>query len=416
MKMQKRILAGLVFGAAVLGGTALQQSNKRVDQDFQTMTWNDVLNEAKGQTVNWFMWGGSETINRFVDTTYGTELKKYGVTLNRVPLGDTVDAVNKVLGEKQAAKNMSGSVDAIWINGENFKTAKQGKLLFEGWAGKLPNAKFVDWKNPSIANDFGFPIDGAESPWGSAQWQYVYDSARVKDSSLPKSFKALLRWAKAHPGRFTFPAPPNYLGNRLLRMMLLELAGGRKNFNGAFNENTWNKASPVLWAYLKDIKPYLWRKGETFPKDQADLNQLFANGEIDFTISQDKGGIASAVETGILPKTSRLFLFNAGTIADYNYIGIPYNAANKAAALVLANALLEPALQAQMASPKTIGFGLGIDPNRLSSADKAIIEKELVAGPYTLAPGLLASKAIGDLAAEYDKRVQDGFKSNILGQ
>ena len=109
-------------------------------------------------------------------------------------------------------------------------------------------------------------------------------------------------------------------------------------------------------------------------------------------------------------------MFNAGIIADYNYIGIPYNATNKAAALVLANALLEPALQAQMASPKTIGFGLGIDPNRLSSADKAIIEKELVAGPYTLAPGLLASKAIGDLVAEYDKHVQDGFKTNILGQ
>ena len=135
------------------------------------MRWTDVLKEARGQTVNWFMWGGSETINSFVDQTYGNELKKYGVTLKRVPLADTVDAVNKVIGEKQAGKNSSGSVGAIWINGESFKTAKQGKLLFEGWAAKLPNAKYVDWKNPSIAVDFGFPVDGAESPWGSAQWQ-----------------------------------------------------------------------------------------------------------------------------------------------------------------------------------------------------------------------------------------------------
>jgi putative spermidine/putrescine transport system substrate-binding protein len=160
----------------------------------------------------------------------------------------------------------------------------------------------------------------------------------------------------------------------------------------------------------------LWRNGQTFPKDAADLDQLFANGEVDFTISQDKGGITSAVEAGKLPKTSKLFLFDAGTIADYNYVGIPYNAANKAAALVLANALLEPKLQIQMASPKTIGFGLGIDPNKLRASDKTGLEKVLVAGAYTLPPNVLASKAIGDLVAEYDKRVQDGFKSIILGQ
>lgn len=355
------------------------------------MRWTDVLKEARGQTVNWFMWGGSETINSFVDQTYGNELKKYGVTLKRVPLADTVDAVNKVIGEKQAGKNSSGSVDAIWINGENFKTAKQGKLLFEGWAAKLPNAKYVDWKNPSIAFDFGFPVDGAESPWGSAQWQYVYDTARIKDAELPKSFAALLAWAKAHPGRFTFPAPPNYLGNRLLRMMLLELSGGREAFEGAFNESTWNAKAPALWAYLKEIKPFLWRNGQTFPKDAADLDQLFANGKVDFTISQDKGGITSAIEAGKLPKTSKLFLFDAGTIADYNYVGIPFNAANKAAALVLANALLEPKLQIQMASPKTIGFGLGIDPNKLRAGDNNALGKVLVAGAYTLLPNLLAS-------------------------
>lgn len=416
MKKRNWMLTSAIGITVALTGMASLQSAKTVDKDFVSMKWSEVQREARGQTVNWFMWGGSESINRFVDQTYGTELKKYGVTLKRVPLNDTVDAVNKVLGEKLAGKNAGGSVDAIWINGENFKTAKQGKLLFEGWATKLPNARFVDWKNPSVAFDFGYAVDGAESPWGSAQWQYVYDTSRISEAQLPKSFSALLAWAKAHPGRFTFPAPPNYLGNRLLRMMLFELSGGREVFNGAFNEKIWLEKSPALWAYLREIRPYLWRAGQTFPKDAADLDQLFVNNEIDFTASQEKGGITSAVKAGRLPKTSKLFLFDAGTIADYNYIGIPYNAANKAAALLLANVLLEPKLQLKMANPNSIGFGLGIDPNKLSNANKIALSQVLVAGAYTLPPNLLAAKAIGDIAAEYDKRVQDGFKSIILGQ
>ena len=410
------LVTGLTVGAALVASTALLQSGKTVDKDLATMSWSDVLAEAKGQTVSWFMWGGADNINKFVDDSYGAALKKLGVTLKRVPLTDTADAVNKVLGEKQAGKNAGGSIDLIWINGENFKTAKQGKLLFEGWAEKIPNAKYVNWKNPAVANDFGFPVQGSESPWGSAQWQYVYDSARVKEADAPKSFKALLAWAKAHPGRFTFVAPPAFYGNRFLRMILFELSGGRDAFDGAFNEKVWNEKSPALWAYLKEIKPFLWRKGETFPKDIADLNQLYANGEVDFTFTQTPGGIAAEVASGKLPTSSRLYLFDAGTVADFHYVAIPYNSGSKAAALVLANTILDPDLQVMKATPKVWGDGLGIDANKLDANDKAKLAKELVAGPHTLAPGVLAAAAIGDVVADYDKRVQDGFKTNVLGQ
>ena len=66
-------------------------------------SWDDVLAQAEGQTVNWYMWGGSDAINDFVDTVYGEPLmEEYGITLNRVPLADTADAVNQVLSEAEA--------------------------------------------------------------------------------------------------------------------------------------------------------------------------------------------------------------------------------------------------------------------------------------------------------------------------
>jgi len=376
--------------------------------------WPQVLKEARGQTVNFYMWGGSDNINVYVDRVVAPALKKLGVTLRRVPITDTVQAVNKVLGERQAGRNRGGGVDLIWINGENFRAARQAKLLLEGWAEKLPNARYVDWASPAVRNDFGYPVNGAESPWGSTQWQYVYDSARVKPEELPRSFGQLAAWAKAHPGRFTFPAPPAFYGNRFLRMALFELSGGREPFAGGFDERVWQAKSPLLWTYLKDLQPNLWRQGRTFPADIAQQYQLLANGEVDFAFVQNKAGIAAEVGSGQLPKTARVYLFNGGTVADYHYVAIPYNAAHPAGAMVLANLLLDPELQLNKLSGDVWGDGLAVNPARVGKAFGARVGRVLRPGPYTLDQTFLAKNAVGDVAAEYDRRVQAGFRERFL--
>ena len=44
--------------------------------------WDGVLAAARGQSVNWYLWGGSESINRFVDDTYGPALnRELGTTM-----------------------------------------------------------------------------------------------------------------------------------------------------------------------------------------------------------------------------------------------------------------------------------------------------------------------------------------------
>lgn len=104
-------------------------------------TWEEVLAAADGSTVNWFMWGGSETINANVDNDIGKVMKeRYNITLNRVPITDTVDVVNKVLDESAAGVDTGGTVDLIWINGENFRTLKSAGLLYGPWSESIPNA------------------------------------------------------------------------------------------------------------------------------------------------------------------------------------------------------------------------------------------------------------------------------------
>lgn len=386
--------------------------------EFDVNNWDSVLAAAKGQTVNWYIWGGSDSINAFVDNFYGKALKeRYDITLNRVPLADTVDAVNQVLSEKQAGKD-PGAVDMIWINGENFFTLKQANLLYPDWAQKLPNSKYVNWDNPAINLDFGHPVDNLESPWSSAQFQFVYDSARMSADKLPRSYAALKDWACAHPGRFTYiaPGPGGFLGTRFVKGALYEISGGADQWQ-KFDQTTWDQYSPQLWDYLNQLKPCLWRNGETYPKDEAELKNLFANNEVDFSMTNDITGAGTGISNGLLPETSRAFVFNNYMIGDFNYVAIPLNAPNKAAALVLANLLLDPEFQAAQILPEN-GFGLGyaIDVTRVtdSSALSALETASTKLGDSATPASELAKSLVGDTAAEYQNLIEQDWAKFVL--
>ena len=393
-------------------------SPSAVPGEFDLNDWNNVLTAATGQTVNWYIWGGSDSINAFVDGFYGKALQeRYGITLNRVPVADTVDAVNQVLSEKQAGAD-TGAVDLIWINGENFFTLKQANLLYPDWAQKLPNSQYVNWDNPAINLDFGNPVDNLESPWSSAQFQFVYDSARMKADDLPHSYAELKTWVQAHPGRFTYIAPGagGFLGTRFVKGALYEISGGAAKWQ-KFNQSTWDKWSPELWKYLNEIKPYLWRNGETYPKDEAELKNLFANNEVDFSMTNDITGAGTGIVNGLLPQTARAFVFDNYMIGDFNYVAIPSNASHKAAALVLANLLLEPEFQTAQILPEN-GFGLGyaIDVNRVSDP-AAVVKLQEAAdklGQAATPASNLAKSLVGDTAAQYQNLVEQGWSENVL--
>jgi putative spermidine/putrescine transport system substrate-binding protein len=394
-------------------GTPATSSN-----EFDINDWDSVLESARGQTVNWYLWGGSDSINAYVDNFYGTALKeRYDITLNRVPLADTVDAVNQVLSEKQAGTD-PGSVDLIWINGENFFTLKQADMLYKDWAQQLPNAQFVNWENPAIYLDFGNPVDNQESPWSSAQFQFIYDSARTNESDLPRSYAELKDWACANPGRFTYiaPGPGGFLGTRFAKGALYEISGDAKQWLN-FDQALWDENSPLLWDYFNEIKPCLWREGETYPKDESELVNLFANNEVDFSMTNDITGAGRWIADGRMPETARAFVFDNYMIGDFNYVAIPLNAPNKAAALVLANLLLEPELQAAQILPEN-GFGLGyaIDVNRVTdSAQIALLEESASKLGEAATPASdLAKSLVGDSAAEYQNLLEQDWLKFVL--
>ncbi|MEO6205758.1 MAG: ABC transporter substrate-binding protein, partial [Mycobacteriales bacterium] len=314
----RRILATLALGTLSLtacggGSAAPVAAPSATGGGFDT-----VLAEAKGQTVNWYMYGGDDTINGFVNGYVADKLKALGVTLNQVKITDTVTAVNKVLAEKQAGKT-EGSVDAIWINGENFATGKQADAWYCGYAQGLPNAKYVNFDDPAVANDFGLPVEGCESVWQQANSALVYDSAKLTKEDVA-SVTSLFAWATSHPGQFTYPAPPDFTGSMAVRTFFYDTNGGAAAFAGPFDEAKFSPAATKLWNRLNDLKPALYKKGETFPASQPDVEKLYANGEIAAFLTYNPGGVGEQVKKNVYPTTTREAVFDVGNISNYNFL------------------------------------------------------------------------------------------------
>lgn len=419
--MRLKFLITALLLLLVTGVVWAQEATPAVDSPSGFTAWDEVLAQANGQTVNWYLYGGSDAINGFVDNFYTPVLaSEYGITLNRVPVADTVDAVNQVLSEAEAGVQTDrGAVDLIWINGENFSTLQQANLLYGPWAQTIPNSVLVNWDNPAINLDFGRPVDGYESPWSSAQFHFIYDSARLSADELPHSFAELTAWIHAHPGRFTYiaPGPGGYMGTRFVKQIFFDLSGGHDQWLRTFDQALYDQWAPQVWDLLNAWKPDLWRQGATYPANENELRDLFANNEVDFAFTQDFSGASVYINNGTLPDTARAFAFSHNMIGDFNYVAIPYNAAHKAAALVLANLLLRPDLQAEQVVPENgFGLGFGIDASRVSSeADRAALETAAQnLGSGAADPKDLSAALVSDLAAEYQTRIETDWEANVL--
>ncbi|MEO5930609.1 MAG: ABC transporter substrate-binding protein [Candidatus Kapaibacterium sp.] len=249
-------------------------------------SWGETERKARGQTVNLSMWQGDPYINAYMKSYVIPALKeRYGVTLNILG-GQGNTLVSTLMTEMEAGSGAS-AYDMMWINGETFYQLRQIKALYGPFVDRLPNARYVDFGNRFINTDFQQPVDGYESPWGNVQLAIIYDTLHVPDP--PRTMAALESYVRAHPGKFTFDN--SFTGMTFLKCLLIDLAGGEKTLAGKFNEDNYRRYSSMLWEYLNRIKPYFWKGGRSFPAEVAQLHQMFANGEVDFSMSNNDGEV-----------------------------------------------------------------------------------------------------------------------------
>lgn len=364
--MNRLIALAVAAGFSAMAALLSQPAGAEGERD-----WQETVAAVRGETVHFNAWAGDPQTNAFIAWVGDLARERYGISVRHVKLADTAEAVTRVVTEKAAGRETGGSVDLIWINGPNFLSMKEKGLLFGPFAEKLPNWRHVDKTKPSNLTDFTIPVEGYAAPWRLAQVVFLYDSARTPLATLPKTIPAFLDWAKAHPGRLTHPHPRDFLGATFLKQALVELAADPAVLQRPASDATFAAVTAPLWAWYDALRPHLWRGGEDFPATGTAQLAMLADGEIALAISFNPADAAVGIRKGSLPETARVYVLDGGTIGNTSFVAIPFNAAHKAAAMVLADLLMSPEVQARAQDPAAIGAVTVLDLASLSAAERA---------------------------------------------
>jgi len=179
------------------------------------------------------------------------------------------------------------------------------------------------------------------------------------------------------------------------------------------NRALFDKKSPALWQWLNDIKPYLWQQGRVYPKDSAQLDTLFARGEVDMSMSYHPPHAQTKILDGSYPDTVRTFVLRDGSLANTHFLAIPYNAPNVPGAMVVANFLMSVEAQLSKYKPSHWGDFPVLDMNRMAP-EQAAAFAAVDLGAATLTAASLAKYAVPEIPAEYLEMIESGWNDNVL--
>ena len=326
-----------------------------------------IEENAKGKKVYLHAWGGSPQVNNYLVWVKDKIKKNHDIDLIHIKLNDTSDAIDQILAEKMSGNIDNGSVDLVWVNGENFSFMKNNNLLqTKSWVKSLPSFRFTDAdKMPGILVDFGIKTDGLEAPWGKSQLVFGYNENVVKQ--YPVNSKELLIWIKENPNRFTYPKPPDFTGTTFLKQILLENSLDTSLFYLPPDMNNYKKLLNPLWEWLDVAHPFLWREGKNFPINHSKLTQLLGDKEIFISFSLNPGEFVNGISNGVLPKSIKTYIHENGTISNFHFVAIPFNSNSTNAAKVVANFLMSPEAQLKKSDPNVWGDLMVISTNKLNN-------------------------------------------------
>lgn len=376
MKFKRKIIGALsiIMTISLIGCS--KPSTKPKEVTVSDKKYEQLLEEAKGTTVNFYGYGGNEVMNKWFDTYIIPQMKeKYDITVKRV--GMNIDEIlNSLLSDKQA-NNLKGNMDVVWINGENFKTAKDSNLLLGKFTEKLPNFnKYVDTSSKDITTDFGTKVDNMEAPWGKAQFTIIENASKVNKEI--KNTNDLKEVIMKNPGKFTYPAPPDFTGSAFVRNVIYDIVGYENVKDLPADETKVKEVIQPAINYLKEIKPYLWNKGKTYPSTTSQLDNMYSDEEVYFTMTYSPNVIPSKIESKEFSPNTKIIEFEKGNISNTHFLTVPFNSQNQAGAMVLIDYLMSIDAQGSKTFSKNWGDSTILDMNKIPKNEKSKFSDEMI--------------------------------------
>ncbi|KAF5029206.1 Protein YnjB [anaerobic digester metagenome] len=134
---------------------------------------------------------------------------------------------------------------------------------------------------------------------------------------------------------------------------------------------------------------------------------------MDFSVSYHPAHAQALIDGGTYPATVRTVALDDGSIFNTHFVAIPFNAPNKAGAMVVANFLLSPEAQLAKMDPAWWGDFPAIEVGRLSEEWRARFAAVKM-GEATLAPDVLARRAVPEIPADWLEALERGWDAEVL--
>lgn len=320
---------------------------------------------AAEERVNFYAWGGSDAVNRYLEWASAELAEQHGIRLQHVKVADISEAVALILATED-----STPIDLLWVNGENFHILKQQNKLLGDLPQKVANSALIR-RDLQWQYDFGVAVDGYELPWGMAQFQLLLAAevgAEQTDDNAQQQVSpaALLALAQRYPGRLSYPKPPSFHGTSWLKTLAYHLSEQPQLLQQAPATVEVEQVLAPLWAYLDQLHPYLWRAGDEFPTSAERQRLLFNQGVLLNSVSFNPSEVPALQQQGKLRPDAQAASLGAAALSNFHYLAIPAQSERQQAALKVINFFLSPEAQSQKAALDVWG-----DPPVVETADAA---------------------------------------------
>ena len=285
--------------------------------------WPKLEEKARGQVSITLYVFKYEDYFRTVAASFERET---GVQVTVVS-GSAEGTYRKIVAEKEGW----GTVDLWLLSGPQVQPAVEDGLLYGPVVELLPNGEYVSPFDAQYAE--GFDHGGYVMPAWRNQAVFAYDSRFVTDP--PASLADLEWWVQANPRRFTYCDPARGgSGQAFVNSALYWLTGEPQRYFGHFDQAIVDKEWPKLWAWLRDIGPYV-----VYAADNDEALEKLARGEVWIAATWEEMFLQWHTD-GRLPDSVRAYLPAPGLPGGADFLGVPVNSTKKAASLLFINYLL----------------------------------------------------------------------------
>lgn len=350
-----------------LGLTACAPLPEVGSADVSPSEWQLMLDSSKNTTLN-------------VYYDYTDPVAKAWMESNMVPYMETTLGVKVILNALNYSEMLAslkdeklneislGKADLILLSKKGFKDLKSAEVLYGPFANKLPNVA-MNQVAESYENTWldGVTTDNMAVQLGKSQLVLFYDEDVMEQP--PASLSDLKAYVKANPGKFSFPSLDTLEGQAFVNTLAASLCDQKKLYEGNLKPAELNALFAPVAAFLKEIKPSMYREGKVRPKDVAEMDRLFKEGQLAFSMSLNQNKVTQMVKDEKFPDGAKAYVLSSGTTGFGQYAVIPFNSSNKSGAMTVLNAFLTGEIQGDKYDPKNWGNLPSVDPMKMEKTE-----------------------------------------------